>query len=70
MSASIRIKIIAGTDTVDAYDDCAAVSFRLGGISVETDFNDVEMLYHHQSLEDWKEEYYNEFFGRSKGGAK
>lgn len=70
MSASIRIKIIVGTDIVDAYDDCAYVSFQLGGMSVETDFNGVRMFYHHQSLEDWKEEYYKETYGKSKGGAE
>lgn len=67
MSASIRIKIIAGTDIGDAYYDCEDVSFRLGGISVETDFNGVKMFYHHQSLKDWKEEYYKEIYGKSKG---
>lgn len=70
MSASVRIKIIAGTDIGDAYDDCADVSFRLGGISVETDFNGVKMFYHRQSLEDWKDEYYKEIYGRSKGGEE
>ena len=70
MSASIRIKIIAGTDIVDAYDDCADVSFRLGGISVETEFNGVEMFYHHQSLKDWEEDLYKETYGKSKGGAR
>ena len=69
MSASIRIKIIAGTDIVYAYEDCAYVSSQLGGISVETDFNGVEMFYHHQSLKDWEEEYYKETYGKSKGGA-
>jgi hypothetical protein len=69
VSASIRIKIIAGTDIVDAYDDCAAVSSRLGGMSVETDFNGVEMVYHHQSLKDWKEGFHQEIYGKSKGGA-
>ena len=67
MSASIRIKIFAGSDIDDAYDDCADISFRLGGISVMTDFNGVEMFYHHQSLKDWEEEYYKETYGKSKG---
>ena len=70
MSASIRIKIIAGSDIVDAYEDCADVSWRLGGISVEMDFNGVKMFYHHQSLKDWEEEYYKEIFGKSKGGEE
>jgi hypothetical protein len=69
VSASIRIKIIGGTDIVNAYYDCANVSSCLGGISVETDFNGISMFYHHQSLKDWKEEYHKEIYGRSKGGA-
>jgi hypothetical protein len=70
VSASIRIKIIAGSDIVDAYYDCADVSFRLGGISVMTDFNGVEMFYHNQSLKNWKEEFHKEIYGKPKGDAK
>lgn len=71
MSASIRIKITGGTDIKDAYYDCEDVSIRLGGISVETVFNGVNMLYYHQPFKEWKEEYYNEKFGRAKeGGAE
>lgn len=71
MSASIRIKIMPGTDIADAYNDCARVSLKLGGaISVETDFNGVKMFYHHQSLKEWEEEYYKETYGMAKGIEK
>lgn len=68
MSASIRIKIIGGTDIKDAYYDCEDVSIRLGGISVETVFNGVSMLYYHQSLKKWKDEYDKEIHGKAKKG--
>lgn len=68
MSASIRIKIMGGTDIKDAYYDCEEVSIALCGISVETDFNGVEMHYYHQSINEWKDEYYKEMFGRAKKG--
>lgn len=72
MSASIRIKIMGGTDIADAYFDCANVSERLGGISIETVFNDVEMFYHGQPLTAWKDEYYTRLYGPShkEGGAE
>ena len=68
MSASIRIKIIAGTDIVDAYFDCEKVSTALGGMSVETVFNGVNMLYHNQPVKVWEDEYCKEFFGKAKKG--
>ena len=71
MSASIRIKIMPGTSIADAYNDCARVSFKLGGaISVETDFNGVKMLYYHQSLEAWIKEFDAEIYRMSKGTEK
>lgn len=72
MSASIRIKIIGGTHIEEAYDDCAGVSSRLGGISVETSFNGVEMFYHHQPCTEWCDEYRKRIYGTTKkeGGAK
>lgn len=66
MSASIRIKIMGGTDLDHAYENCAAISERLGGIAVETSFNGVEMLYHRQPLAYWQEEYRRRAFGKTK----
>ncbi len=68
MSASIRIKIMGGTDIKDAYYDCEKVSNALGGMSVETAFNGVIMLYHHQPVKVWEVEYSKEFFGKAKKG--
>jgi len=68
VSASIRIKIMGGTNIKDAYYDCEDVSIRLGGISVETSFNGVEMFYYHQPLKDWEDEYHKEIHGKSKKG--
>ena len=71
MSASIRIKIMGGTDIDSAYDDCGAIAKRLGGISVETSFNGVEMFYHGQKLQEWKDEFHRRIYGVSKeGGAE
>lgn len=66
MSASIRIKIIGGTHIDTAYYDCAHVSALLGGISVETNFNGVEMFFHNQPIQDWEEEYHNRLYGPAK----
>lgn len=66
MSASIRIKIIGGTDLDHAYENCAAISERLGGIAVETSFNGIEMFYHCQPLAYWREEYYRSVYGKPK----
>ena len=63
MSASIRIKILGGTDIEQAYDDCKRVSFALGGIAVETDFNGIEMFYHGQDRMDWYDEYHQSLHG-------
>lgn len=68
MSASIRIKIIGGSDIKDAYYDCARVSSALGGIAVETVFNGIIMLYHHQPIGAWEVEYRKEYFGKAKKG--
>lgn len=68
MSASIRIKIIGGTHLDNAYENCAAISERLGGIAVETSFNGVEMFYHHQPLAYWQEEYHRSVYGKTKEG--
>ena len=57
MIAAIKIKIMGGTDIAAAYYDCNDVSIRLGGVSVETSFNGVNMFYHHQSLIEWESEY-------------
>lgn len=70
MSASIRIKIMGGTDIGNAYYDCAAVSERLGGISVETSFNGVNMFYHNQPLRKWYDEYKSRLFGIAKAESK
>ena len=67
MSASIRIKIIGGTDIKSAYYDCARISRELGGIAVETVFNGVIMLYHHQPVGEWEDEYRKERFGKANG---
>ena len=56
MSASIRIKILGGTDIEQAYSDCKQVAFAFGGIAVETTFNGVEMFYHGQSRKEWVDE--------------
>lgn len=66
MSAIIRIDVTGGTDIKDAYYDCEGVSDRLGGISVETVFNGVNMLYCHQPVEEWIEEYHTEFFVKQR----
>ncbi len=68
MSASIRIKIFGGTDIMDAYYDCEKVSNALGGMSVETVFNGVIMLYYHQPIKEWEDEYYKEKFGKAQEG--
>lgn len=68
MSARIRITITGGTDIKDAYHDCEDISIRLGGISVETIFNGVNMFYYHQSIKKWKEEYEKEIHGKAKKG--
>lgn len=68
MSASIRIKIIGGTDIKDAYYDCESVSIAIGGMSVETVFNGVRMFYYHQPVKEWEEEYHKEKFGKSTKG--
>jgi len=68
VSAAIRIKITGGTDIEEAYYDCEKVSIALGGISVETDFNGVEMFYCHQPVKEWIEEYRTEYFGKAKKG--
>ena len=68
MSASIRIKITGGTDIKNAYYDCESVSIAIGGMSVETVFNGVRMLYYRQPVEVWEEEYYKEKFGKAKKG--
>lgn len=65
MSACVRIKILGGTSIDDAYSDCARVSFALGGIAVETNFNGVEMFYHGQRREQWLNEFH-ERIGRGK----
>ena len=65
MSASIRIKVMGGTDIEEAYFDCYRVSASLSGISVETAFNGVEMFFHHQSLAEWKDEYEKSVYGLS-----
>lgn len=44
MSASIRIKILGGTNILDAYSDCQIISLALGGVAVETTFNGVEKM--------------------------
>ena len=71
MSVSIRVKVMGGTDIETAYFDCEKVSASLGGISVETSFNGVEMFYCHQPLSKWKDEYRERVYGLSEeGGAK
>ena len=65
MSATIRVKIMGGTAIDEAYYDCKDVSFRLGGVSVETSFNGVEMFYHHQKLSEWEDEYNKRIYGPS-----
>lgn len=65
MSACVRIEILGGTSIEDAYHDCARVSSALGGISVETTFNGVEMFYHGQRPEQWRNEFH-ERIGRGK----
>ena len=65
MSAAIRIKIMGGTNIVEAYHDCKKVSSLIGGISVETSFNGVEMFYHHQKLSEWEDEYNKGIYGLS-----
>lgn len=68
MSAAIRIKIMGGTDIEEAYHDCEKVSISLGGISVETSFNGVEMFYCRQPLGEWKDEYKKRIYGLSNEG--
>lgn len=72
MSASIRIKIMGGTDIKTAYHDCEKVSISLGGISVETSFNGVEMFYCRQTQVEWEDEYKKRIYGLSleKGNVK
>lgn len=65
MSASIRINIMGGSSIADAYENCAALSERLGGISIETTFNGVEMFYHRQTMAQWFEDYYTRIHGKS-----
>lgn len=73
MSAAIRIKIMGGTDIKTAYYDCEKVSISLGGISVKTSFNGVEMFYcRQQTLSEWEGEYKKMIYGLSlkKGDYK
>lgn len=70
MSASIRIKIMGGACIEEAYYNCAAVSMRLGGMSVETSFNGVEMFYHGQTKSQWNDEYRMRIFGPSQEGRR
>lgn len=66
MSACVRIEILGGTDIETAYSDCAQVSFALGGISVETTFNGVEMFYHCElTRKEWCDTYHKRI-GRGK----
>ena len=59
MSACVKIRILGGTDIEAAYSDCARMSFALGGMAVETTFNDVEMLYYHGlTRKEWVDTYY------------
>lgn len=58
MSATIRIKILGGTDIEHAYEGCAQVSGSLGAISIETTFNGIEMFFHNQTLKEWCDEYH------------
>lgn len=69
MSAAIRIKIMGGTDIESAYHDCEKVSLLLGGISVNTSFNGIEMFYCRQSLGEWKDEYKKRIYGLSNEGT-
>lgn len=64
MSATIRIRILGGTNIQQAYSDCAQISFSLGGISVETDFNGIEMFYYGQSRKKWCDEYLDRIYGK------
>ena len=54
---------MGGTDLDHAYENCAAISERLGGIAVETSFNGVKMFFHRQSKEEWINEYKRRIFG-------
>ena len=69
MSAAIRIKIMGGTNIVEAYQDCKKVSSLIGGISVETSFNGVKMFYCHQTLGEWEGEYKKRTYGLSNEGS-
>ena len=68
MSAAIRIKIIGGTHIAEAYFDCQKASSLLGGISVETSFNGVEMFYYGQTLGEWEDEYKKSIYRMSNEG--
>ena len=72
MSAAIRIKIMGGTNIKTAYYDYEKVSISLGGISVNTSFNGVEMFYCRQTLSEWEGEYKKRIYGLSleKGDGK
>ena len=79
MSACIRIKILGGTSIENAYSDCARMSFALGGMSVETTFNGVEMFYYHGlTRKEWCDDYHRRIqcYGKKeqwlaeKGGAE
>lgn len=66
MSACVRIKILGGTDIETAYSDCARMSFALGGMSVETTFNGVEMFYYNGlTRKEWCDTYHKRI-GRGK----
>lgn len=69
MRASIRIKIMGGTCIEEAYEYCAAASIYLGGMSVETSFNGVEMFYHGQTKSQWNDEYRMRIYGLSHEGG-
>lgn len=66
MSACVRIRILGGTDIETAYSDCARMSFALGGVSVETTFNGVEMFYYNGlTRKEWCDTYHKHI-GRDK----
>ena len=54
---ALNVTILDDTDIEDAYDEIKALSEKLGGVKISTEFNGVKMLYHGQTEGVWEAEY-------------
>lgn len=54
---AINVTVLDDTDIEDAYDEIKALSEKLGGVKITTEFNGVKMLYYGQTEGAWEAEY-------------